>query len=323
MTLTNAVLVVVLLLAGYLVQAETESTGDIFATVGDESISRAEYEAHVEAGLRQRFYHGKIPEAELASFRQEMADELIDRALLVHEALAQGLKPRAGAIEAEVKEVVARYQYTPGWNEIADNTVSQLRRSLERQDLIEQLRQQLTNDVPAPDELAVKGYYLQHADKFTTPERLRLSLIMLAVEPWAPAEKWQAAEQEAKGLVQRLRSGEAAFDVMASLHSSDASASQGGDLGYVHAGMLAPEVHQHIETLAVGVIAEPLRLLQGIAVFRLDGRESARLNDFDQVKTRASGLLIRQQQQQSWAELKERLRRQNPVQRYETVDDEV
>lgn len=319
----SSTLLLALLLVGPVTGADAVVDKAIFATVGHEDISHAEYEAHVEAGLRQRFYHGKVPEAQLLSFREEMAVELIDRSLLVQQAQKQGLVPRAGQIDTELKVVVARYHNTPGWQAIADDTVAQLRRSLERHDLIEQLRQHVINAVNRPDESAVRIYYDSNADKFTTPERLRLSLIMLAVEPWAPAAKWQAAAQEANDLVQRLRNGEAEFAAMARLHSSDASASQGGGLGYVHAGMLAPEVQQHIEPLAIGAIAEPLRLLQGIAVFRLDGHETAQLNDFEQVKDRAAGLLLRQLQQQAWADLLERLRGQIPVKRYEMVGDEV
>jgi parvulin-like peptidyl-prolyl isomerase len=191
-----------------------------------------------------------------------------------------------------------------------------LRQVVEKRDLIAQLRQQVT-EVTEPDVAAVEAYYRAQPDKFTTPERLHLSLIMLGVEAWAPQVKWQAAEQEAERLVQQLRAGEADFAALARLHSSDASAARGGDLGYVHLGMLAAEAQAHVNGLELGAVAAPLRLLQGIAIFRLDGREAARLNPFDQVQERARGLLQRQQQQQAWLQLIEGLRQRTPVQRYE------
>lgn len=291
---------------------------DVFATVGDVTISRAEYEAHVEAGLRQRFYHGKIPELQLQAFREEMAVELIDRELLVQEARHRGILPRADQVNENLEQTLAGVRAKGEYN--YDDGVAQLRSALERHDLIEQLRKNVIGAVKAPDDADVLEYYRAHPDKFTTPERLRLSLIMLAVEPWAPTAKWQAAKQEADNLVQQLRAQKATFSALAKLHSSDASASLGGDLGFVHSGMLAPEVQQHVEALAMGDVSEPLRLLQGIAILRLDGRESAQLNAYSQVKTRASGLLLRQMQQQAWAQLVDGLRQQIHVQRYETVD---
>ena len=81
--------------------------------------------------------------------------------------------------------------------------------------------------------------------------------------------------------------------------------------------MLAPEAQQHVEGLIPGNIAAPLRLLQGIAIFRLEGRVPAQLNDFDQVRERALGLLQRQQQKQAWLQLLEELHQRTPVKRYD------
>ena len=287
-----------------------------FASVGDEVISRAEYEAHVGTGLRERFYHGKIPEAELLAFREEMALELIDRVLLVQEARRRGLQPQEAHVGAVIEQTVQRYQNDPAWQVQKETMLPRLRQAVEKRDLIAQLRQRVTQ-LEEPDEASVRAYYEAEPDKFTTPERLRLSLIMLAVEAWAPQTTWRAAEQEAARLVQQLREGKADFADLARLHSSDASAAQGGDLGYVHLGMLAPEAQRHVEGLALGVVSTPLRLLQGIAIFRLDGREVAQLNDFDRVRERAGGLLQRQRQQQAWLQLIEGLRQRTPVQRYE------
>jgi hypothetical protein len=302
-----------------LLQCGVVAADELFASVGDEVITRAEYEAHIETGLRQRFYHGKVPEAELRAFHEEMAQELIDRVLLVQEARRRGLQPQPAHVEAVVEQTRQRYRHDPSWQQQGEVVLKQLRQSVEKRDLIAQLRQQVVEEAIQPAaaaEVAVREYYRTHPDKFTTPERLRLSLIMLAVEPWAPQAKWQAADQEAVRLVQQLRDGKADFAELARLHSSDASAPQGGDLGYVHLGMLAPEAQQHVDALAPGEIAAPLRLLQGIAIFRLDGREAAQLNDFDQVRERAQGLFQRQRQQQAWVQLLEELRQRTPVQRY-------
>jgi len=306
-----------------LLQLQVAVAGPLFATVGGEDISREAYEAYVAAGLRQQFYHGKVSEEKLRAFREQMAVELIDQVLLVQEARRRGLQIHKALIDDELSRTRQRYQNVADWKQQEKTVLERMRTALERRDLIDQLRQQVVTGVAEPDEVLVHKFYQTNPEKFTTPERLHLSLIMLGVEPWAPTTKWQAAEQEAAELVQRLRAGEADFADLAHLHSSDASAAQGGDLGFVHLGMLAPEVQKHVDKLDVGEIAEPLRLLQGIAIFRLDGREDAHLNDFVQVQERATGLLKRQLQEQAWAQLLERLRQQTPIQRYEmTASDE-
>ena len=309
-----AVLVLAMLLNGVAVAEE------FFATVGDEGISWAEYEAHVDAGLRQRYFHGKVPEAEMQAFREEMAQELIDRVLLVQEARRRGLQPQSADVEAEIEQTRQRYRHNPAWTEQEETVVARLRQAVIKRDLIDQLRKQVNEQAlqmasASAEEAAVRQYYDEHPQQFTTPEQLRLSLILLGVEPWSPQVKWQAAEQEAEKLVQKLQSGQAEFGELARLHSSDASSSRGGDLGYIHLGMLSAEAQKHVEGLKTGEIAAPLRLLQGIAIFRLDGRKPAQLNGFEQVRERARGLMQRQQQQQAWQQLITELRQRTPVKR--------
>ena len=55
-----------------------------------------------------------------------------------------------------------------------------------------------------------------------------------------------------------LESGRADFAQLAREHSQDASASQGGDLGWVTPGQFVPEFEQVMDTLAPGQISDPL-----------------------------------------------------------------
>ena len=73
-----------------------------------------------------------------------------------------------------------------------------------------------------------------------------------------------------------------------------------GDLGCVHQGILDTRVQQQLETLEVNQVGEPLRVLEGIALIRLDGVQSAQLKSFDEVKQRAAELLYRDQQDAAW-----------------------
>ena len=132
-----AVLVLAMLLNGVAVAEE------FFATVGDEGISWAEYEAHVDAGLRQRYFHGKVPEAEMQAFREEMAQELIDRVLLVQEARRRGLQPQSADVEAEIEQTRQRYRHNPAWTEQEETVVARLRQAVIKRDLIDQLRKQV------------------------------------------------------------------------------------------------------------------------------------------------------------------------------------
>lgn len=281
---------------------------EVFATVGGIVITVAEFEANFHAGVRERFYHGDVPAAELAAFRREVGEQMIDRLLLLQEADRRGLEPDEEAVARELgrrAEALAR---------MPDPALARrlLRERLLADNVIEQLRAEV-EDVATPDLDAARAYWESHPERFTTPERLRLSVILLKVEPWADESIWQAALAEAAGLVGRLREGRAQFGDLATLHSADASAADGGDLGFVHRGMLSREAQEAVDALEPGEISEPVRMLQGVGIFGLAERSAPERNAFAQVRERARKLLHREQRARAWEEVLGELRRQTAI----------
>ncbi len=289
----------------------------VFAAVGEEVISSEEFLVNLQAGYRQRFYHGKVPEAERLEFRREVGDSLITRRLLRSEARQRGLQPDGKWVDEQIKEIKARYQSLPHWQARRTELLQGLRRQLEEQSLIDQLRREV-QDLPEPGREAVRHYYESHPEQFTTPQRLHVSLILLRVEPWAPETGWQAALAEAQRLIVSLKEG-ADFAALARLHSADESAARGGELGYVHAGMLSPEAQQVVDGLSPGEVSGPVRLLQGYAIFRVNDRIPPQLNDFSRSAARARQLLSRDMKVQAWRRLLEDLREKTPITINETL----
>jgi hypothetical protein len=284
--------------------AETE---EIFAVLGDTVIPAAEFEANFHAGVRERFYHGSVPAADLAEFRREVARAMIDRLLLLREAERLGIGPDEAAVDADLERRAGILAASPD----PAQARRVLRERLLADSVLDRFRARI-EAVPAPERDAVQAYWRAHPDRFTTPERLRLSVILLKVEPWAPDTAWSGAHEEALRLEARLRGG-AAFADLARLHSGDASAAQGGDLGYVHGGMLSREAQEVVDSMAPGEISAPVPLLQGVALFQLAERVAPELNAFEQVEERARELLHRELRAQAWEEALEKLRRDTPV----------
>ena len=90
------------------------------------------------------------------------------------------------------------------------------------------------------------------------------------------------------------------FAELAKQLSNHPSAVNGGDLGYLHEGMLDTRVQQQLESLELNQLGEPLRVLEGVLLFRLDGVRPAQLRPYDEVKQRAADLLYREQQDAAW-----------------------
>lgn len=289
-----------------------------FALVGDRVIERAEYESALQQAVRQTFYHARPPETELAAFRRKVGEQLVDEALLLDEAQRRGIEPEAPRIEAIVSRYERRYAGGEQWEAARARMLPALRAQLRRQSVLEQLERSV-RAVPAPDERETRAYYRAHHEQFTEPEQVRLSLIVLGVDPSSPEARWQEAHDEALALRSRLLAGEE-FAQLARRRSADPSAANGGDLGYLHRGMLPEALESGVlGGLSPGEVSAPIRLLEGVALVRLEARKPAKLRSYEDVRRRAGELAVRAKGEAAWKTLIATLRSRVPIRMDESV----
>lgn len=260
----------------------------VFARVGDQQVSFDEYHGYMSQRLRQKYFHGRLVHEEMARAQKEIAQELIDHYLLAQEARRRGL----------VEEIPSPAQ--AGLHGAAASPWG------------EAIKKQLSEQVVVSD-AEVEAYYKANPAKFTAPEQVRVSVILLRVAPYEPKEAWQAAYDEAVVLRGRIESGADSFAQLAVARSQHESAADGGDLGFVHKGRLAPEVEEVVERLELGKVSQPVPLLQGVALFRVDDKKSARLNPYGDVAERARLLLTSERADAAWRRLVDELRKTTPI----------
>ncbi len=277
------------------------SDEEMLATVGNSVITVQEYAMALRSEARRRFYHFKPPEEEMAAFRREVADQLIERALLVQEAKRRGLRADPEYVDQRMQVIRARVEKGNAQQHAGEAFWTALRKQIEREQLIEKLREQEHLKI-SPTDAQLREFYRANPDKFTEPERLRVSVILLQVNPSSPPSAWDAARHEAQQLLERLEKG-ADFAELARLHSSEASGPNGGDMGYLHKGMLSLEVEGALEETRPGEVTVPLTVLEGIALFKLTDRQPARLADFQAVRSRVSALWVSAEEQRTWQAL--------------------
>jgi len=285
---------------------------ETLATIDGVAISYDEFERYAFANGRQRFYHGKpLADAELIEFRQSAADELIERKLLVAEARRLGIAPDETSIDVQLSRYEQQYAGTERWEQDGGEMLARLRAHFEEESLLGQIETRMS--LVEPDDGNIRAYYDENIDKFTEPEQARVSVILLSVAPSASKPVWDAARAEATGIIDKIHGG-AKFSEFARMHSADPSAANGGDMGYLHAGMLAPEAQQAVAELSTGDIAEPVTVLEGVVVLQLTGRRAARVQPFDSVSARAADLWRRDAGATQRTELVARLRQEHDVQ---------
>lgn len=276
----------------------------VFAVINGRSVPTSDYETAFTGLIRQRFYHGQIPEAELAAVREEIKSKLVQRIVLLEESERRKILPDEKQIDEALSGYDQRYANSPQWRQNREIVLPELRKQLAEQSVIAQLDKQV-RDLEAPTEDEVRAYYNNKPELFTEPEKLRLAVILLAVDPSSPATAWEATRTEAQSIYTRLMGG-ADYEEAARMHSS-IYAEKSGDMGYLHRGMLPEIIQEKIDKFETGKINEPLDTLEGVAIFRLLDRVPAKKRDFSDVAPRARELLVRERQDAAWKSLIDRL----------------
>jgi len=278
----------------------------VFAIVDGAAISAQEFEGALAAAIRQKFYHRRPPDDQLVELRGEVTDRLVNRVLLLKEAQRRGIRPDEEKVRAEIAVYDQRYRDRPQWQESRAQVLPALTQALQEQSAIAQLEAAI-RAAPPPAEAGLRTYYESHPEQFTRPEQLRLSMILLKIDPSAPPSVLEQALEQARDIVKQLANG-ADFAELARVHSNDDSARAGGDMGYRHRGTLPAGIESEIDKLAPGAISEPLRLLEGVAIFRLAERRPAQLRTLEEVRGNVAELWGREQGETQWRGLLARLR---------------
>jgi peptidylprolyl isomerase len=276
----------------------------VYALVNGTPITYYDFNAEYLVTLKSRFYHGRASEEKMAAVRKELTDTMIERVLAVQDAERRGIKPDEKRIDRIIANLDRRGKLK-GPNR--DRLISQIRDIEGKKSQFYKLEKLLTN-IPLPTQDQVKAYYDQHLDLFTEPEKLRLSVILISVDPSAPVNAWAEALEKARGVYNQIKSG-ADFAELARKVSGDKSAANGGDLGYLHHGMLPRGLEDKVDKFKVGEVVEPIKMLEGMAVFRLEDRIPPRVIPFDRAKARAEDLLVRDEKKRAWDENMDRLRK--------------
>jgi peptidyl-prolyl cis-trans isomerase SurA len=87
-----------------------------------------------------------------------------------------------------------------------------------------------------------------------------------------PQQGQQVAIDRLADFKRRIQSGEARFSQLAQQYSQDASAKDGGDLGWVPPGQFVPEFEQAMNNLDVGQISDPIVTRFGVQLIQVEGR---------------------------------------------------
>lgn len=134
-----------------------------------------------------------------------------------------------------------------------------------------------------PDRAALEkvafAEYRANADKFMTPEQVRVRHILIDARACD-------AEKQIAQLLEKARAPGADFAALAQQYSQDpGSARRGGDLGFFERGKMAPEFDKAAFALTTpGAMSDVVRTQFGFHIIRLEERRPAAREPFEKVR---------------------------------------
>jgi parvulin-like peptidyl-prolyl isomerase len=263
----------------------------IVAVVNTEVITLSELEEEVgdvKAQTRQR-YSG----AELAQRLRQIdymgLNRMIERKLQVQIAKRRGIK----VTEEEVKDAIVRLRRlgeTPDENDPKE--LAMIRDQLTALHLI---NQQVRSSLLVSD-VEILRFYQQHRDRFMLPPEVRISQILIALDPGSELLAVREKAQEVYALVKK---GER-FEELAAKYSDGPEGRRGGNLGYIRQGDMLPQIQKAIEQAPLGSVTEPIASSIGMHIIRVDDRKPSDFRPFEEVKEDVRNLVFQLKSEEAY-----------------------
>lgn len=253
--------------------------------------------------------------------RQKALDALIDKELLWQEALKRGVVISDADVQRQVDqtrqaiggtEVFARRLQDAGFDEASFSEYT--RRELAAQ----QIFAELVQAGGTPDEKQVRAFYEEHRGDMSRPEEIQARHILIKVPQGADAATVEAARLRLVEMRAKISQSED-FASVAKAGSEDASAKEGGDLGYFPRGRMLPEFEAAAFALTPGAVSEPVRTPLGWHLIYLQNHLEAADVSETQGLEMVRAYLARQQQAQARLQVLAQLRSNNRIER---IDDD-
>ena len=104
-------------------------------------------------------------------------------------------------------------------------------------------------------DLDAEAYYREHPAEFEKPRRVRTAHVLVRVPPVGGSEAEQKSKAKVDEVIQRAKAGEDFAKLAKDVSEDTATASQGGDLGFVGKGEMVPQFEEAAFVLKKGEVS--------------------------------------------------------------------
>jgi peptidyl-prolyl cis-trans isomerase C len=167
------------------------------------------------------------------------------------------------------------------------------------------------NDLAISDEES-KKFYDENPDQFTTPDAIHARHILVSDDVTSADIVTSIQEELKKGT---------SFDVLATQHSIDPSAAQGGgDLGFFSRGDMVPEFEEAAFALKEpGDISDPVQSAFGWHIIKLEEKQPSTVMGYDEIKPQIAQYLANEKRAQQYQETLDALKKEYKVELFDAA----
>lgn len=221
------------------------------------------------------------------AFLREVWRRLVEEQILKMEAKRLGLDVKDEEVERVLEQLRRRHRLSKEGltRELAAQgfTLEGYREYLKTQMRKARIIEALIKPKISPKEEDLFAYYQAHRDRYTAPTKVRVFHIFIYLPEGATPREEKRAEERLEKVLNALQRGEPFSDV-ATLYSQDPSAKYGGDMGFVTAKEIDPELWEAIKELDVGEISPVIRSSKGYHIFMVAERRGETPLAFQKVR---------------------------------------
>lgn len=233
--------------------------------------------------------------------------DLVDRQLIIDEFKTQGFQIPEYVIDDRINSIVrqdfggdrtafVRTLKAQGFS------LSRFREVEKEKIIVQAMRQKAVKSdfVISPDK--IEAFYRRNTDKYSTPEEIRLSMIVLRPDAPAGDDPSKATREVAQEIRQKLADG-ADFAGMAQMYSQDSTAELGGDWGWIDRKTLTPELNGEAFSLSPGELSDVIQVGDSFYIMRVEAKKAAVTKSLAEMRDEISQKLYEEERlrlQQQW-----------------------
>jgi parvulin-like peptidyl-prolyl isomerase len=260
----------------FAIPVHAETINRIVATIDGEPITAYELKQFAERTIRGRQVNSSDQAMLLDALITEklVSKEVSDKGIVVRDDdvghYIDSIKERNKIDDEQLKQALAQQGLT------LESYRLQIREDIQRQQLVSREIRGKVNVTPEE----VQRYYEAHLSEYSTPAKVQVAHIVFRLEPTASPDRVAAVMAKAEEVQGRIKKG-ADFAELAKQVSEDATAQNGGELGWFKKGEMLEPLEKAAEAVKVGQVSDPVRTDVGVHLIKVEAREDVAHQNLD------------------------------------------